>query len=151
MSNIDVVQQFLSSLEQGNMHAAAQMLSDHFLFKGPSLLVLTKAQYLEAHGALVQAIPDWQYNPTGWREEGDTVSVKMHITGTHTHTLRYPFPSVFKEEPPTHRHLSLPEETTRVEVRDGKITSMEADIVPGGGIMGVLEQLGLKAPVPAGV
>jgi hypothetical protein len=31
------------------------------------------------------------------------------------------------------------------------ITSIEADTVPGGGILGVLKQIGIKAPVPAGV
>jgi hypothetical protein len=38
-----------------------------------------------------------------------------------------------------------------VTIENGKVAMIEADNVPGGGIMGVLEQLGIRLPVPAGV
>jgi hypothetical protein len=150
MSNIDLVKQVFSEIEQGNVQEAGKKFSDDFTFKGPSLMALTKEQYLSAHKALVEAIPDWKFNATDWQEQGDIVKVNVHITGTHTRILRYPFPQL-KEEVPTDNSIILPEEPTRVTVQNGMIAAMEADTVPGGGIRGVLQQLGIKPPIPVGV
>jgi hypothetical protein len=40
----------------------------------------------------------------------------------------------------------LPKEPTTVTVKDGKISRLEAAVVPGGGVMGVLAQLGVPVP-----
>jgi hypothetical protein len=149
-SNVDLVKQVFTSIEKGEFSSAEKMFADDFRFKGPSLVALDKRQYLEAHEALVAAMPDWKFNPSDWREEGDQVLVNVHITGSHTRPLHYPFPFM-KDEAPTNRRITLPEEPTRVLVRSGKIAAIEADTVSGGGIMGVLAQLGIREAVSAGV
>ena len=149
LSNMDLVKKVFSQIESGKVKEAGEFLSDDFWFKGPSLMTLNKRQYLEAHEALVNALPDWKFNATGWQEEGDVVKMKVRITGTHTRPLNYPFPGI-QPGSPTNNRISLPDEPTQVTVRSGKIVSIEADTVPGGGIRGVFEQLGIKPPVPVG-
>jgi hypothetical protein len=49
--------------------------------------------------------------------------------------------------PATGKRLSLPKEPGAFTIKDGKIARLEAANVPGGGVMGVLAQLGAPAPM----
>ena len=95
--------------------------------------------------AMVAAMPDWKFNATDFKENGNQVTLTFQITGTQTGELNLPMPG-FQKLPATGKHVSLPKEPTTVTVKDGKISRLEAAVVPGGGVMGVLAQLGVPVP-----
>jgi hypothetical protein len=106
-----------------------------------------KNEFLGLQGALVAAIPDWKFNASDFREQGDTVTLKVHISGTHTKPLSLP-PMGIQSLPPTGKHVQLPYEPLTVTVKNGTATRIEAGHVEGGGVPGVLDQLGVKMPHP---
>ena len=69
----------------------------------------------------------------------------FQITGTQTGELNLPLPGVPKI-PASGKHVSLPKEKNTVTVKNGKISRFEAEVVPGGGVMGILAQLGVPIP-----
>jgi hypothetical protein len=71
--------------------------------------------------------------------------VVFQITGTQTGELNLPLPG-FQKLAATGKHVSLPKEPTTVTVKDGKISRLESTVVPGGGVSGVLAQLGVALP-----
>ena len=55
--------------------------------------------------AVVTAMPDWAFNITDIQEDGDKVTLKSHITGTHTGLLELPgMPPI----PATGKKVALP-------------------------------------------
>ena len=50
--------------------------------------------------------------------------------------------------PATGKHVQLPYEPLTITAKNGKITRIESEHVEGGGVPGVLAQLGVKMPKP---
>jgi hypothetical protein len=71
----------------------------------------------------------------------------MHFTGTHTGGLDLTFMGI-PVQPPTGRRVALPEEPVEAYFRDGRMVREVVMKVPGGGLEGVLQQIG--AAIPAG-
>lgn len=77
--------------------------------------------------------------------EGNVVRVTNQLTGTHTNDfdLSAMGLGVF---PATGKSISNPEEQGETTVKDNKITSVHINAVEGGGLMGILKQLGVEPP-----
>ncbi|HEY3344043.1 MAG TPA: nuclear transport factor 2 family protein [Anaerolineaceae bacterium] len=131
-----------AALEAGHFEDAAGYLSDDFTFSGPVPEPVGKKEFVGLQTGLITGIPDWKFNLHNVRTQGDTITCTVQITGTHTATLPALMPGA-SAVPPTGKHFSLPEEPARVAVRDGKMTSLAVDQVPGGGVMGIFQQLGI--------
>jgi predicted ester cyclase len=147
MSNTDLVKAALAAFESGDTKKAEGLFSDDMVFAGPVPEPVGKKEFLGLQGALVAAIPDWKFNASDFKEQGDKVTLKVHISGTHTKPLTLP-PMGIQSLPPTGTHVQLPHETLTVTVKNGKATRMEAERVEGGGVPGVLAQLGVKLTHP---
>src|SRR5207248_6764420 len=94
--------------------------------------------------AFQRAFPDWKFNLHEAEEQGDIVTGAVQITGTHTQDLVLPgMPPI----PATHKKVSLPEEHLVFTFKGDRIASLASDNVPGGGVAGVLQQIGV--PIPA--
>jgi hypothetical protein len=104
-----------------------------------------KPEFLAIQSAMQAGIPDWKVNASDFKENGDKVSVVFQITGTQTAELKLPMPGM-PPIPPTGKRVSLPKEPTTFTVKDGKVTRIESAGVPGGGVMGLLAQLGVPLP-----
>jgi hypothetical protein len=52
----------------------------------------------------------------------------------------------FQKFPASGKHVALPKEGITVTVKNGKIARLESAVVPGGGVNGVLAQLGVPMP-----
>jgi predicted ester cyclase len=90
---------------------------------------------------MLAAFSDFKFNETLVEEGADMVICTQHITGTHTGTLALPgLPPV----PATGKKVAMPEEKQVFTFRDGKFARAHSDPVPGGGVMGILAQLGVK-------
>ena len=145
MNAIDVVKTGLAASEAGHTSKFASMLTDDMVFAGPVPEPVGKREFVGLMSALVAAMPDWKFNATEYKQNGNQVTVTLQITGTQTGELNLPMPG-FPKLPPTGKHVSLPKEPTTFTVKDDKISRLESTNVPGGGVAGVLGQLGVPMP-----
>ena len=90
-------------------------------------------------------MPDWKFNGKDFKQNCDKVTVTFQISGTQTGELSLPMPG-FPKVPATGKHVSLPQEGMTFTVKDGKISRIESANVAGGGVPGVLAQLGVPMP-----
>jgi predicted ester cyclase len=145
MSNADLVKSVLSAFESGDAKKAESLLSDDMVFAGPVPKPVSKHEFIELQSALVAAIPDWKFNAGEYKEQGDKVLVKVHISGTHSKPLTLP-PMGIQSLPSTSKHVQLPYENLTATVKNGKVTRIDGEHVEGGGVPGLLSQLGVKMP-----
>ena len=147
MSNIDLVKSVFAAFESGDVRKAETLLSDDMVLAGPVPKPVSKHEFVGLQSSLVAAIPDWKFNAGEYKEQGDKVLVKVHISGTHSKPLTLP-PMGVQSLPPTTKHVQLPYENLTVTVTNGKVTRIDAERVEGGGVQGLLAQLGVKMPQP---
>ncbi len=145
MNAIDVVKAGLAVVEKGQPAKMLEVFSDDMVFAGPVPEPVGKREFVGLQSALIAAMPDWKFNATDFKQDGDKVTATAQITGTQTGALNLPMPG-FPSIPATGKHVSLPKEGITFIVKDGKIARMEAAKVPGGGVAGVLAQLGVPIP-----
>lgn len=148
MSNADIVMRAMKLIESGKIDESARFFADDFYYTGRSSRPLDKDYFIRLHRELLAAFPDWDYGITGVHEEGDHVHLNLHIRGTFRGGLSLPNFGLF-DAVPNNKRFNLPEEPVDVTVINGIIECLNAPLVPGGGIPGILEQLGLPYAVPA--
>ncbi len=143
MSKIETVNAFSSALESHDFAKAASYLSGDFTLSGPTPQPVGKNEFIAIQSAFMRAIPDWSFNDHDLQEQGDKVTGAVQITGTHTEPLVLPaIPPI----PATGKKISLPEEHLEFTFKGDKIASLTSDNVPGGGVPGVLQQIGVQLP-----
>jgi predicted ester cyclase len=147
MSNTDLVKSVLAAFEAGDAKKAESLLSDDMVFAGPVPKPVSKHEFIGLQSALVAAIPDWKFNAGEYKEQGDKVVVKVRISGTHSKPLTLP-PMGIQSLPSTGKHVQLPYENLTATVKNGKVTRIDGEHVEGGGVPGLLAQLGVKMPQP---
>jgi len=145
MTRLETVHAFADAVEAQDFDKAASYLSDDFVFTGPVPQPVGKNEFIAIQSAFARAIPDWSFNSHDEVEEGNKVSVAVQITGTHTQELVLPMPGM-PPIPPTGKRISLPEEHVEYTFSGDKIASLTSDNVPGGGVPGVLAQIGVPLP-----
>src|SRR5215468_4152334 len=136
MDAIALVQAAMAAIEAGDMAKAASYMTDDFVFSGPVPEPIGKDQFLGLQGGLVAAFPDWKFNATDLKAQGDKVTSTVHITGTHTATLDTHIPGM-PPVPATGKKVALPPEPFAATIRGGKLAAFEAAQVPGGGVPGL--------------
>jgi predicted ester cyclase len=132
-------------MEMGQPGKLADILADNMVFAGPVPEPVGKHEFIALQTALVKAIPDWKFNGTDFKQNGDQVTATFQITGTQTGELSLPMPG-FPKFPASGKHVSLPKESITISLKNGKIPRLVAAQVPGGGVAGVLAQLGIPMP-----
>lgn len=147
MSNTEKAKAFLNVLGRGDAEAAASYLTDDCVVTGPTPEPIGKHEFLGLHSRLAQAFPDWNFNLSEATEEGDKVIMTIAITGTHTGVLDLtptgmPIPVI----QPTGKKVQAAEEHPVLTVRNGKFSNLYLPVVPGGGLMSILAQVGASIP-----
>ncbi len=145
MNAIDLVKAGFATSEAGQPGKFAEYLADDLVFAGPVPEPVGKREFIGIQTAMVAAMPDWKFNGKDFKQDGDKVTATFQITGTQTRELNLPMPG-FPKVPASGKHVSLPQEGMTFTVKDGKISRIESAAVPGGGVMGVLAQLGVQLP-----
>ena len=143
MSKTEIAQAFSLALETRDFDRAISYLSDNFVFSGPVPQPIGKHEFLAFQRAVEDAFPDWSFNAHDVQEQGEKVTAAVQITGTHTRGLVLPgIPAI----PATGKQISLPEEHIEFTLQGDKIASLTSDNIPGGGIAGILAQIGVPLP-----
>jgi len=145
MNAIDTIKSGLAGMEMGQPEKLADLLTADMVFAGPVPEPVGKREFIGLQTALVKALPDWKFNAMDWKQNGDQVTAVFQITGTHTGELSLPMPG-FPKVPASGKHVSLPKESITISLKDGKVSRIESARVPGGGVGGVLTQLGIPMP-----
>ena len=142
----DITNQVLDATEKGKLKSVASYFADNFKLTGPMPTPQNKDQYLDTMAKLTSGIPNWNFNRHDLRVEGQTVVVPVRVTGTQSRPIPSLMPGM-PDLPASNRSLSLPNETIRVKFQGERIVEVHVDPVPGGGVTGILEQLGVQIPV----
>jgi SnoaL-like domain len=145
MNDIDVVKAGLAASESGKVGKFADLLTDDMVFAGPVPQPIGKREFVGLMTALVAAMPDWKFNGKDFKQNGGKVTAVFQITGTQTRDLQLPMPG-FQKIPASGKHVALPKEGMTITVKNGKISRLESEVVPGGGVNGILAQLGVPMP-----
>ena len=142
MSPSVVFQLYTDALDRGDFDAMRELIDDDFRLEGAGLDGIGKPEFLLAMKAQMDAFPDYSENPTGLREEGDVLHFVAHVRGTQAGALALPG---MAPVPATNRRIELPPEPAWIRVTDGRIRVYHVEAVPGGGVRGILDQLGVHA------
>ena len=148
----ELVTAFMEALEFKDFDKAAAYLSDNFQFSGSTPLPLNKDKFISYSSALATGMPNLTYHFHDLQEvverlgEGNRVRATIQITGTHTNDfqmVQLGFPPI----PATNNSVLLPEEHWEYAIKGDKIASIHVEQVSGGGIRGILQQLGVDIPI----
>jgi len=138
------VREFMAAVT-ADITAAAEFMDDDFSVTGMAPAPIDKETFLALHGDFNRAMPDRRFILSDVRSEGKTVSALVGMRGIHSGVLNVPIPGVEPVEP-THIQVDLPPSPMTFTLHDGKVAGIDAAPPPGGGLMGLLDQLGVKVP-----
>ncbi|MFQ6675741.1 MAG: nuclear transport factor 2 family protein [Fidelibacterota bacterium] len=140
----------MNLVEAGRYEDAESLMSDDFTFIGPVPEPISGGEWLDLHRRMKEALPDFSFNLSALEEAEGRVRTTIQITGTHLNDLdlsNLGIPIIKA----TGRTVQLPVEHPEFTVEGGKATSLLVrDVGPDGGVSGILRQLGVEIPPPAG-
>jgi hypothetical protein len=143
--NIDTVKSFMTALEGNDYDQAAGYLADTFIFSGWTPQPLDKRGFMGLMQGLKSGIPGLIFNLHNIDEQGDIVTGTLQIAGYQSASINLPqlnLPPV----PQMGRSVTLPTENVEYTLENDQITRMNIERVSGGGIAGLLHQLGIDIP-----
>ena len=146
MNKTEIVKKFITALQSGDMALAADCITDDFVFSGWTPRPLDKREFLALQNELRTALRGYSFNLSDLNERDDGVEAFIQITGTHARDLALPtfgLPLV----PATGIEVFMPQERVDFTFEGDKIKQMNVESVPGGGLMGLIQQVGSELPV----
>ena len=146
MSAVKTVKTFMTALQSGDLELAASLMSDDFLLGGLTPTPLTKPEFLTLQSELLAAMPDFSFNLSDVQKVDDEVQALIRITGTHTGDLSLPIYGL-QAVAATGLAVALPQVGTAFQVEHHRIVGMRVESVTGGGLTGLLQQIGAELPL----
>jgi hypothetical protein len=141
----EVAEKFKAAFAQGDLETGRGYLGDGFTFSGPVPQPLNADQWLGLIRSMRAAFPDINYNLKITGAHDNHVHVSTQLTGTHTNDWDMSAMGM-GVIPATHKSFANPEEHGTLVIEDGKITNYEISASEGGGVQGILKQLGVQPP-----
>jgi predicted ester cyclase len=138
---IDFVKSYYAAIEVKNFDYVRDNSTEDMHFSGPVPQPLDRKSYVEFLQLLYRAFPDWRFNLTNFKQVGDRVTFQGRITATHSGTLDLPFMDVHSYQP-TGKRIQLPTQEYSLFIRDGKVARIDVVVPKGGGVWGLLDQVG---------
>lgn len=141
VSAIDVAKGWISAFESGNLDYLREHSTEDMQVAGVIPQPLTFKEYSQFYPNLLRAFPDWKFNASNYKQVGDRVTCSTRVTCIHSGVLDFP-PMNIHGFQPTGKRVRLPLEQITFLLHNGKISRVEVEKVEGGGIPGVLTQIG---------
>jgi hypothetical protein len=142
MKPSEVVIEFLTAIETNNFKKAESLASDDFVIEGVGPTNFNRTEFLNVHRALNTGLPDFRFNHKIVKETGDQIEVTVQLSGTHKKDMQAPIPGLGTIKA-TNKQVRMPEEHVTVTIRNNKISKLRLQEVPGGGLAGLLKQIGV--------
>ena len=139
------VEALMNAVQAGDFAKAKTLMSDDFMFSGPTPQPINADAWMGMSASLKKAFPDLDYHFHVHSVEGDVVQLAAELKGSHHGDLDLTAMGMGMI-PATHKSFANPHEHGTATVKDGKVTSWKVESTPGGGVMGILAQIGVKPP-----
>lgn len=148
---IETVNDFMQALEAKEFTRAGGYLSDSLIFTGFTPVPLHKNQFISVMSGLAEGFPNLSYTLHGVEEVAETmggsrVKGAVQINGSQVNSFQLPALGI-GPIPQTARSILLPEENWDYQIENNLIASIQVDHMPGGGVEGLLNQLGIHDPI----
>lgn len=141
MNAKEIVKTFITALQSGAIGMAAQYMTEDFKLVGWMAQPLDRDEFLALQAQLDTGMPDFSYNLSDLQAHGNTVTGLIQIAATHTRHLEFPQYGIPATQD-TGQTIGLPQVPVEFVLSDDKIAEMKIQAVPGGGMQGLLQQLG---------
>jgi hypothetical protein len=139
---VDQVQNLMNALDDNDIDAANALLDEDFSLIGWTPKPLDKRGFLEMIHGLKEGIPGLAFNLNDAREQPQVVvTATIQVTGHQTDS----FIITALGTPPIPQldgTVAMPKEPVEYTFKTSKISTMRVTRVDGGGIQGLLRQLG---------
>jgi hypothetical protein len=148
MNPREIVQALLDSVQRGDFQKARFLVSKDCQFSGPVPELIMREAWMGMNKNLKMACPNLDYHFHVDRVDGlngHLVKISAELKGTHSCVLDLS-PMGLGVSPATDKSFATPREHVKVTIKDSKVTSWVAEPIEGGGLMGILVQLGLNVP-----
>ncbi len=141
MNAKEIVKTLITALQSGAIDLAAQYMTDDFQLVGWMQQPLDRGEFLALQMQLDAGMPDFTYNLSDLNAHDNVVTGLIQITATHTADLAFPQAGIPTIQM-TGQAIGLPQVPVEFVLRDDKVAQMKMQNVPGGGMDGLLQQLG---------
>jgi hypothetical protein len=145
MNELETAKRFADLLEAKDLNGLQELLADGFTAKGPTM-ELNKQQTIAYLKILFTAFPDLSFGLTDYEEKGELIYCTSRERGTHNGVLDLTSFGMQITMPPSGKTFSLPEGGFTIRVANGKVVYLSEEPSEGGGLAGILAQLGVKLP-----
>jgi hypothetical protein len=138
----DVARKLFNALASGDADTYFSLVTEDFELIGPTPEPLDAEAWFGIAQLMAEAFPDLNYHFRVTDEHGDHLHVATQLTGTHTGDFDLS-PMGMGVIPATGKSFSLPGEVGSVALDGGRVAVIEMEIPDGGGLMGILHQIGV--------
>lgn len=147
MDRIEIVTSAFSSIEANDFATVEKFIHKDYLLTGAVPNPMGKKEVLTMLKSLKAGFPDLRFNLSGLQEQTGQVHGSFRITGTHTKALELGFLGM-PSQPATRIKLQLPDEKMTVSFLGERISDLQVEPVEGGGLVGLLNQIGVALAAP---
>jgi hypothetical protein len=148
MNPREIVQALLDSVQRGDFQKAEFLVSKDCQFRGPIPELIPREAWMGINKNLKKACPNLDYHFHVDRIDGlngHLVKISAELKGTHSCVLDLS-PLGLGVTPATNKSFATPREHVKVTIKDSKVASWVVEPIEGGGLRGILGQLGIAAP-----
>ena len=149
MNPREIVQALLDSVQRGDFQKARFLVSNDCQFSGSVPKPIKRDAWMGINKNLKKAFPNLDYHFHVDRVDGldgCVVKISEELKGTHSGVLDLSAVGL-GVTPATDNSFAMPREHGKVTIKHDKVASWVVEPIEGGGLMGILAQLGI--PVPA--
>ncbi len=135
---------YVAGLRDHDVEAVAATVADDLMFISATR-ILDKPQFVAMLKSLYSGFPDWTYEHDGIEDRGQgNYAIQWRQMGTHAGTWMMP-----GMEPiaPTGKRVRMPPQYFFYRVAANKLILIFPEPIVGGAPRGILEQIGVTAPV----
>jgi predicted ester cyclase len=147
VSSLDLVKGWISAYESGNTDYLREHTAEDMTVIGAAPQPIPWKDYSNSVENLMRAFSDFRFNASNFKVVGDRVTCSVRITCIHSGVLDFPMMNIHGFQP-TGKRVKLPLELNTYTIRNGKVHSLEIEKVEGGGIAGILTQIGAPQTQP---
>lgn len=145
-ADVDAIKNFVTALEDNDHDLAADYLTDDFRFTGWTPDPLDKDGFVGMIQGLKEGIPGLIFNLHNLQELSNSIAGTIQVAGYQTDSFNLPQLSL-PPVPQRARSVSLPTEDVEFLMENEHIRQWNVQRVEGGGIKGLLHQLGVEVPM----
>jgi predicted ester cyclase len=144
MSVEQVARDFVTNMTDAEK-TKAHLTADAMVSGGVLPQPLPAMEAFNLVGAMQAAFPDLKFEVEQVTVNGDQATVNLQLIGTNTGPLNMPLPGMPGSIPPTGKKVSA-KDVFVLTVQDDKVSHMRVESPAGGGLPGLLAQMGVNLP-----